>query len=266
MSIDLLIEVGSFVCAAANLYPADRRKWNRDEAILGGHLVRLYKLISAMLDQTTQLRRETTHIFARLAFECIINLRYLVKHASRELFDSYVQYSLKHEDKLRATILKNIRTRGGTKLQIENRMLHSIAKSFNISGVAADNMTHAGPKNWGNRNIYERADDLGLADMYLAAFGGGSHSIHGNWQDLLEFHLVTDHDDCTFKSNIDWHPPRPEILNALSVHATQAIVDYVIWVDPKSSDRIVKALKDLQDRISLLDELHERYLCRNDDS
>lgn len=264
LSIDVLIEVGSFVCVAANLYPFDRKKWNRDEAILGGHLVRLYKLISAMLDQTTQLRRETTHIFARLAFECIINLRYLVKHASSELFNSYVEYSLKHEKKLRTRILKEIEARGGKRLAIENRMLGSIDKSFKISGVKPNNMIHKGPKNWGNKNIYEKARDLGLADAYLATFGGSSHSIHGNWQDLLEFHLITDNDDCTFKSNIDWHPPRPQISNVLSLHATQAIIDYVIWLDPKSSDKIVKALKDLQHRILLLDKLHERFLCTNE--
>jgi hypothetical protein len=263
LSIDVLIEVGSFVCVAANLYPLDRKQWNRDEAILGGHLVRLYKLISAMLDQTTQFRRETTHIFARLAFECIINLRYLIKHASSELFNSYIDYSLKHEKKLRTKILENIKARGGTKLNIESRMLSSIDKSFKISGVSPDNMTHQEPKNWGNKNIYEKADDLGLTDAYLATFGGGSHSIHGNWQDLLEFHLITNHDDCTFRANIDWHPPRPQILNALSLHATQAIIDYVKWLDPKSSDNIVKALKELEDRILLLDKLHERFLCIN---
>ena len=63
---------------------------------------------------------------------------------------------------------------------------------------------------------------------------------------------------------IDWHPPRPQISNVLSLHATQAIIDYVIWLDPKSSDKIVKALKDLQDRILLLDKLHERFLCTNE--
>ena len=261
LSIDILIEVGSFVCIAANLYPIDRKEWNRDEAILGGHLVRLYKLVSAMLDQTTQLRRETTYIFARLAFECIINLRYLIKHASTELFNSYVEHSLKHERKLRTRILKGIKERGGEKLAIENRMLNSIDKSFKISGVNSNNMTHKGPKNWGNKNIYEKADDLGLADVYLAAFGGGSHSIHGNWQDMLEFHLITNHNDCTFKSDIKWHLPRPQILNALSLNATISIIDYVIWLNrPEFPKEMVNTLEELQNRISLLDKLHEAFL------
>ncbi len=261
LSINILIEAGSFVCVAANLYPIDRKEWNRDEAILGGHLVRLYKLVSAMLDQTTQLRRETTYIFARLAFECIINLRYLIKHASTELFNSYVEHSLKHERKLRTRILKGIKERGGEKLAIENRMLNSIDKSFKISGANPNNMTHQGPKNWGNKNIYEKADDLGLADVYLAALGGGSHSIHGNWQDLLDFHLITNHDNCTFKSDLKWHFPSPQVLNALSLHATLTIIDYMIWINhPEFPEEVVNALVELQNRILLLDKLHEAFL------
>jgi hypothetical protein len=261
LSIDILIEAGSFVCVAANLYPIDRKKWNRDEAILGGHTVRLYKLISAMLDQTIQLRRETTYIFARLAFECIINLRYLIKHASIELFNSYIEHSLRHENKLRTRILTEIKKRGGAKLAIENRMLNSIDKSFKISGVNPNGMTHQGPKNWGNKNIYEKADDLGLADVYLASFGGGSHSIHGNWQDLLELHLITDHENCTFESDIKWHLPRLEVLNALSLHTTLTIIDYVVWINrPIFPEEMVNTLIELQNRILLFDKLHEAFI------
>ncbi len=261
LSIDILIEVASFVCVAANLYPIDRKEWNRDEAILGGHLVRLYKLASAMLDQATQLRRETTYIFARLAFECIINLRYLIKYASKSLFSSYIEHSFRHEKKLKTRILKAIKERGGEELAIESRMLDSIDKSFRISGLDPNNMTCEGPKNWGNKTIYQKADDLGLADLYLAVFGGPSHTIHGSWQDLLEFHLITNHQTCTFTANLEWHFPAPQVLNALSLHATLTVIDYVIWLTrPEFPKEMVDTLISLQDRILLFDKLHEAFL------
>jgi hypothetical protein len=55
LSVELLKEVGSFVCIAASILPTKR--WSRDQAIFGGHLVRLFKLISALLDQICQERR-----------------------------------------------------------------------------------------------------------------------------------------------------------------------------------------------------------------
>ena len=106
LTVELLIEVGSYVCVAANLYPnrpahEPGHFWDRNQAILGGHLVRLYKLISALLDQICQHRREIAFIMARLAFECIVNLRFLIKHAGdASVFNSYVAYSFRQEKRL----------------------------------------------------------------------------------------------------------------------------------------------------------------------
>jgi hypothetical protein len=89
LSLELLIETGSWLWVAGNLLPAVTQAWDRDQAVVGGHVVRLYKLISAMLDQTCQRRREISFILARLAFECIINLRFLIKNSSEEMFRAY---------------------------------------------------------------------------------------------------------------------------------------------------------------------------------
>jgi len=57
LTVELLKEVGSFVCVAACILPANTKAWSRNQAIYGGHLVRLFKLISALLDQVCQKRR-----------------------------------------------------------------------------------------------------------------------------------------------------------------------------------------------------------------
>ena len=113
VAVELLIEVGSYICIAANLLPAKTHRWNRNQAILGGHLVRLYKLLSALLDQICQQRREIAFLVARIAFECIVNLRYLIKFADdAEIFDSYVAHSLRQEKRLHNKIQENITARG----------------------------------------------------------------------------------------------------------------------------------------------------------
>jgi hypothetical protein len=55
LTVELLIEVGSFICLVGNLMPAKTKRWDRNQAILGGHLVRLYKLISTLLDQSVNI-------------------------------------------------------------------------------------------------------------------------------------------------------------------------------------------------------------------
>src|SRR3981081_3128103 len=146
VTVELLIEVGLYVCVAANLFPGTTRRWNRNQAILGGHLVRLYKLISALLDQICQHRREITFIIARLAFECIVNLRYLVKFADDAgVFDSYVAYSLRQEKRLHDKINNEIVKNGGARSPVQTRMLNSIAKAVKASGVRIEDLSRSRP-------------------------------------------------------------------------------------------------------------------------
>ena len=113
VSVDLLIEAGSYVCVVGNALPNETEAWDSSQAVLGGHLVRLYKLISAILDQTCQHRIEISSMFARLAFECIINLSFLLKNYSPDMLVSYKQYSLKHEKKLMNKINENTERKWG---------------------------------------------------------------------------------------------------------------------------------------------------------
>ena len=54
-------------------------------------MVRLLKLLSGFLDQTSQKRRETSEILGRLAFETVVNVRYLIVNFSPALVDSYIR-------------------------------------------------------------------------------------------------------------------------------------------------------------------------------
>jgi hypothetical protein len=261
LSVDLMIEVGQYICVAACILPGDRKAWSIYEAILVGHVVRLFKLIDALLDQTCKRRRETTFVFGRLAFECIINLKFLIKNASPELFKSYIQYSLKHEKKLRSEILKNIEERGGEVLDIEQRMLNSINKAFRTSETTPDEVTPSELKNWGGKNLFEKARDVGLADGYLAAIGGPSHNIHGNWQELIEYNIKKT--DEGFVPSLGWRRPRPQLSNAISYHAvivTNEYLSYLKYLAPSEIEVIIQKLEELHDRIVLIEELHEDFL------
>src|SRR5689334_18142168 len=67
LASELLRETTSYVCVAAcTLGPTPA--WTRDQAAVGGNMVRLFKLLSAFLDQTVQKRYETSAILSRLAF------------------------------------------------------------------------------------------------------------------------------------------------------------------------------------------------------
>jgi hypothetical protein len=263
LSVELLVEAGSFICVAANLLPYERR-WSRNEAILGGHVVRLYKLISALLDQICQHRREITFIVARLAFECIVNLRFLLKYADDPgVFNSYVAHSMRNERRLQNKIEERIADRGGEVLPVETRMLNSIARVAKASGMLIENVSVSRPKEWADKNIFERAEAVGLGEAYLGAFRGPSASVHGSWMDLLEFQLDTDHEEGTFAPSFEWRNPRPQIAQTIAHLAIEATRDYFNHLGEGSLDFIDERFDGLLSRILQAAKAHEDYLVKS---
>lgn len=256
LGVDLLIEAGSYVCIAGNIVPP-AGKWNRHEAVLVGHLVRLYKLISALLDQTCQHRRETSFIFARLAVECIVNSMFLIKNDRPEVVQSYIEHSMRHEKRLRDRIRANIAARGGEVWPIEKRMLASIERSAKESGVDLDRIDP--PKNWAGKNLFEKAQDVGLEEAYLGAFAGPSHSVHGNWQDLLEYHLEAEDDG--FSPDFEWHAPRPQSLTTVAHLTVITLREFFSEIIGPAGNAVAEKLPDLYERIQRLAHLHEEFLA-----
>ncbi|MGX4806944.1 DUF5677 domain-containing protein [Bradyrhizobium guangdongense] len=263
LSVELLVETGSFLCVAANLLPHQRR-WTRNEAILGGHVVRLYKLISALLDQICQRRRETSFILGRLAFECIVNLRFLLKYADDpNVFSSYVAHSMRNERRLQDKIEQSIAVRKGVTLPVEARMLNSIARVARASGIRMEDVSASRPKEWADKNIFERAESVGLGEAYLGAFRGPSASVHGNWMDLLEFQLETDHEEGTFVPGFEWRDPRPQIAQTIAYLSVEAARDYFAHLGDGRLDFIDERFDELAARISLAAKAHEEFLVKS---
>ncbi|MBG0812386.1 hypothetical protein IY145_23860 [Methylosinus sp. H3A] len=143
LGLDLMIETGSYITIAISILGPDGT-WTRDQAVIGGNMVRLYKLLSAMLDQTVQHRRETSFIFARLAFETVVAIRYLLQEYDLALLDRYVRHSLDHERRLLKAINENVDACSGIIRPIEDRMRRSIDRMFKSSGVAPEELPRKG--------------------------------------------------------------------------------------------------------------------------
>lgn len=259
--VKLLVEAGSYSYVAARTMGVSPT-WDRDHAAVGGNMVRIYKLVHGLLDQICQKRGELTFIFARLLFEALVNVRFLIQEFSPATIDSYVAYSLQHERQLSDLIAANIAKRGGAPLPIEERMLKSIDRTSRASNLTLDKISPRALRTWGGKNIYERVKALGLEQMYLAFFGGGSNSIHGNWQEIQGNHLDWNETTGRFRPKMDWARPRPQLPLALGGFLADTLVHYFRFMagetvaDELATDR----LDDLGDRIMAVTHAHETYL------
>lgn len=259
LGVDFLIEAGSYLTIACAVY-RDERGWNLEEAIVGGNGVRLNKLVQGFLDQTCQHRRELSEVLSRLIFETCVNIRYIISQAEGEIFQSYIDYSLKFERKLKSQIIERIEQRGGDALPIEKRMLESIVRLAKSTGSDLE-----GPpinkRNWGDKDLFQKAESVGWAEAYLGAFAGVSSAVHGNWGDIAAHHLERFDGTGFYKPCFDWSTPRPQVPLALArmlVVVTSDMLEYLGGSDV--ADHFAPNLEDLFRRIEQATEHHERFL------
>ncbi|MBY5341458.1 hypothetical protein E0H35_12085 [Rhizobium leguminosarum bv. viciae] len=259
LTVRLAVETAEYVCIAAST-TGPEAFWNRDQAAIGGNMVRTFKLMDAMLDQTCKDRGEMTFLLARLVFETVVNVQFLIQNFSTSLVNSYVEHSLRHEKKLWNDIAQRIVARNGILLPIEDRMQQSIERAFSASGMEIDDIDPKNKAPWGNRNLYQKAEAVGLDALYLSMFGGGSHSIHGSWEEIYGNHL--NWDGSRFTANLEWQAPRPQLLLAICPVIIEAVFAYFTFISQQLADELIAdPLTDLLERVTSVSAAHERYLA-----
>lgn len=237
------------------------RRWTRDEAILGGMMVRLNKLLVGILEQTCQQKWELAYIFLRSAMETCVNLKYLIQNNSKELYQEFVEYSLIFEKEFLELINENILERD-SELQIEKRMKKSILRSFSESGIEPDSIDHKKRGRLWNKSIYSRFKEVGWENYFLITFVLPSHAVHGNWEDLLRNHIQET--STGYLPENRFTIPRPQPLLAQIIVVLDLNKEYILDLLPESKDRstVITRIDDLDDRSRTLMNLHEQYLQR----
>ena len=264
ISIELFKELAQFIAILGCLYKTDEngspRLWTRDEAILGGLMIRCVKLMHGLLDNVCKNRMELANIYVRCLGETIINLKYLINFGTADLCKEFVAFSLRTEKKLLDEIENNINERG-YELPIEARMKKSIISSFEKSGIIPNDIDASERSIWGG-NIYQRFKKLGLEKAYLGIIGLQSHFVHGNWQEVLRYHL--NYEDGFYSPNPDWETPSPQPILSLGVILGETAIEYIdmFTIDSSDKESIKEMLCDLINRIYEVDSLHELYLQR----
>lgn len=236
------------------------RYWTRDEAILGGMMVRLTKLLMGIIDLTCQHKWEIANILFRSAIETGINIRFLIKKNTKDAFQEYIKYSLKSEKKLWDRIKLNIKE-SGEEQPIEKRMKKSIKKSFLKSGYKPDEIDYK-QKSWGG-SIYNRFEKVGWQKIYLGGFVLPSHAVHGNWEDILRNHIKET--PSGYKPDSSWTNPRPQPLIMLILLVLEVNIDYLNDLLPECDDKteLLGKIDDLQFRAMKVNSLHEQFLQKN---
>lgn len=229
---------------------------SKDEAILGGNLTRLIKLNTSLLQNVCEHKLEICFILNRCIAETYVNCKYLLVEGEEKVYRNYIKYSLITEKELWNTITANIKARDGETFDIENRMQQSIRNSFEQSDFDMDDVSRS--SKW--KSIKSRADLVADEMFYSVFYGIASHSIHGNWQDILYNHLKKSED--RFTLNLEWQRPRPQIMDgAITLNLDLVAIFVEKELNGNHSAAFLKETSEtLLSYYTVLTENHEKWL------
>lgn len=231
-------------------------KISKDDAVVAGNLVRLIKLNTSFLENTCHQKTEICLILNRCIAETYINLKFILINGEPNVKRNYIKNSLITEKELWETIKSNINERDDEALNIEKRMQKSISNSFENSDFEIDEVNRS--SKW--KSIKARADQLAGEQFYSIFYGISSHSIHGNWQDILINNLEKFEDG--FKVRLDWAPARPQMMDsviAFNADILKAYIEHELQDNP-DLELLKYNCNILFDYERLLTNSHEKFL------
>jgi hypothetical protein len=253
-TIELIFRVvGENFCEGNEGMP---KKISKDEAVVAGNLTRLIKLNTSFLENICNGKSEICYIINRCIAETCINLKYILIEGEERVKRNYIKNSLITEKELWKTIITNIKENDGEVLPIEDRMKKSIQNSFDKSDFEIDDVNRS--SNW--KSLKARAEVVAGKMFYDVYYGIASHSIHGNWQDILTNNLEKVDDG--FKIKLDWQKPRPQLLD----RPTYLNLDIITLYNEKEIQNLTLKRQISEICISLkkyhlkIEETHEKWM------
>jgi hypothetical protein len=234
------------------------KKISKDEAVVGGNLVRLIKLNTSFLQNICEGKLEICYIINRCIAETALNIKFLLIEGEERVKRNYIKYSLITEKELWEIILSNVKDRSGDVLPIEERMQNSILNSFDKSDFDLDEVKRS--SKW--KSIKERANLVAGEMFYNVFYGISSHSIHGNWQDILFNNLKKI--EGGFELNLQWNRPSPQIIDGAIVLNLDIVETYCgrELNSDTSGYAIIEKCKVLSEYHSDLCQNHEKWLMK----
>jgi len=174
----------------------------QDAPILG-LLVRIVKLLKEILVYYERDNAEIISILERPLIESSIIATYLIRSTPEVIID-YRKCSYKN----RLRILRDLES-GSTFFTTKpgQRLLKSVREKMQFEGLTTQDFAEQKQNHWKiqGKTFYDIFAEIENAEFYAPSYGMMSESIHGSWNDSMDWCLTKNGDD-TFSAFLFSHP------------------------------------------------------------
>jgi uncharacterized protein DUF5677 len=175
-----------------------------DDAPILGLLVRIWKLLKEIIKYYEQKNAEVIGILERPLIEASIVSTYLMTK-DRSVIEDYRKCSYK--DRLR--ILRNLK-KGSAFYETKagKRLLKAVREKMIFEKLTEQDFDTQKKNRWRiqGKSFHDIFSEIRHVDLYAATYGMMSESIHGSWNESMDWDLVRN-EDGTFSTYPFHHPP-----------------------------------------------------------
>jgi hypothetical protein len=245
-------------------YLSEKHCFNLHDAVIVGHLVRIFKLYNELVYFVSEKKGEISSIFSRLVFETYATMKYLILNGKPSI-DSFIKSSFK------ATIgnYKYIKEKEAERplSNIEKRILIKIENRLNKVNLSSANMLNN--KQWKIDNksfreiitfLKENDHDVEWDKAYTFVYGSQSAFIHGTWYDIQINHLEEAGNGYLPKYSYD--PVDPRYILPVSLIPIQASIDFLLWRKADPDKFLINVLNKMSKLLLYLNEMDEIRIDR----
>lgn len=204
-SVQFFKDVAEIYDAITRMRNAERDPvgYSIDDAPILGLLVRVSKLLKECVKYHELDNAELIAIFERPLIEATTIASYLMTHGP-EVMEDYRKCSYK--DRLR--LIREMEagspffdTKAG------KRLFASVVEKMDYEGLTKDDFAEQKKNKWKlqGKSFRDIFAEIEHDDLYPATYGMMSETIHGSWNESMDWSLVRN-DDGTFSAFTDYHP------------------------------------------------------------
>lgn len=223
-----------------------------NDAPMLGLLVRIWKLLKQALRYYEEGNGEFTAILERPIIEASVVATYLLS-SDDEVIEDYRRCSYK--DRLR--ILRDLNEDSEfLKTKPGQRLVASIRDKLDIDGFDENSFNVQKNNRWRlqGKSFYNIFDEVMGGALYASSYGMMSETIHGSWNESMEW-CLTPNDDGTFGPYPFFHPPDVRFVTPLIRFTTPPYRMWLTRIDAEASNLL--GLLDWVDRFNAV--LYRRF-------
>lgn len=234
-----------------------------EEAIIYGLFLRANKLFCSFIRLTNEDDSIGARFLCRGITDSLIDMMYLIKKDSKELYDCFVQLPFYDVRDQLEKIKKNQET--NEPQPIENRMEKSIldmikksGKNFNI----LNDLSSKKDNKWFKIGIKEKFKELGYDEkMHLFMQTNVNNVIHSNWDVILKNHLEYRADNA-YEPKLKDVAVRPQMILFINRFLCKSALKFIQWafVNEEAQEYLGRVFYESLEKIIKIDSMHEDFL------